>query len=519
MSILLASGGLDLFNSYGFIILLSLVIILSYFFGVFAEKTRIPSVLMLIVLGVGLQFLAQAAHYEAPDLSFALEVLGLVGVIMIVLEAALELELEKKKISMIGRSFLAALICLIASSFGISFILYSWVNMGQATEVMSHMTSLIYATPIAIMSSAIIIPSVGPLIDRKKEWMVYESTFSDILGIMMFYFLLSLEGKGEVVATTYGFAGGAILTTIAAFVIGYALIYIFARIEGHVKLFLLVAVLLLLYFTGKLFHLSPLTLILIFGLMLANERLFFRGWMRDYVDLDRVRAIDKDFTTLTAETAFLLRTFFFVVFGFTLNLMTLASGEVWLLSLMFIGVLYGVRWIVLKLTIWKDITPELWIAPRGLITVLLYYAAVKAMPVSEEIFSPGIILAVILISSGIMTWALVNDKGEPELAAAAEGAGAEGAVAAGDTAEGEATSGSEEAAGTDAEQASADNSEADASSQGSSESPADEGPVADAADAGDAADSSAEPESDSTEENSEESKKDDRKPGLDGSEG
>lgn len=472
MSILLASGGLDLFNSYGFIILLSLVIILSYFFGVFAEKTRIPSVLMLIVLGVGLQFLAKAAHYEAPDLSFALEVLGLVGVIMIVLEAALELQLEKKKISMIGRSFLAALICLIASAFGISFILYSFVNMGQATEVMTHLTSLVYATPIAIMSSAIIIPSVGPLIDRKKEWMIYESTFSDILGIMMFYFLLSLQGQGKVVATSYGFAGGAILTTIVAFVIGYALIYIFARIEGHVKLFLLVAVLLLLYFTGKLFHLSPLTLILIFGLMLANEKLFFRGWMRNYVDLERVRAIDKDFTTLTAETAFLLRTFFFVVFGFTLNLMTLASGEVWLLSLMFIGVLYGVRWIVLKLTIWKDITPELWIAPRGLITVLLYYAAVKAMPVSEEIFSPGIILAVILISSGIMTWALVSDQGEPELAVAPEG---EAAVA--------------EKSGDDSTQ-----------------------------DVGDATGATSTGfESDSTDENAEESKMDDTQPGAEGS--
>ena len=46
-------------------------------------------------------------------------------------------------------------------------------------------------------------------------------------------------------------------------------IYVFQNITGNVKLFLLIATLLLLYAVGKMFHLSSLLIILVFGK--ANE--------------------------------------------------------------------------------------------------------------------------------------------------------------------------------------------------------------------------------------------------------
>ena len=54
--------------------------------------------------------------------------------------------------------------------------------------------SLVYAVPLSIVSSAIVIPSVGSLMPEKKEFMIYEGTFSDILGIMFFYFLVENVG-------------------------------------------------------------------------------------------------------------------------------------------------------------------------------------------------------------------------------------------------------------------------------------------------------------------------------------
>ncbi|MDX1286320.1 MAG: cation:proton antiporter, partial [Draconibacterium sp.] len=81
-------------NAYLFLIGLCVIIIFSFFTNVLARKTNIPSVLILIIMGVGLQQLLVYLNVE-PDFFSTLEVLGIVGLIMIVLEAALDLELKK----------------------------------------------------------------------------------------------------------------------------------------------------------------------------------------------------------------------------------------------------------------------------------------------------------------------------------------------------------------------------------------------------------------------------------------
>ena len=80
-----------------------------------------------------------------------------------------------------------ALLGLLASTAFCAAIIYYLV------EGMSWMSAIVYATPLSILSSAIIIPSVGNLTQEKKEFHVYESTFSDILGIMQFYFLQGIH--------------------------------------------------------------------------------------------------------------------------------------------------------------------------------------------------------------------------------------------------------------------------------------------------------------------------------------
>ncbi|HAB35907.1 MAG TPA: sodium:proton exchanger, partial [Cryomorphaceae bacterium] len=83
-----------LINTPSILIALAAIVIVSYLFNLLAKKTRIPSVLML--LGMGILF-NLGGHYAAlpqPDVRPALEILGSVGLIMIVLEAALDLELR-----------------------------------------------------------------------------------------------------------------------------------------------------------------------------------------------------------------------------------------------------------------------------------------------------------------------------------------------------------------------------------------------------------------------------------------
>lgn len=370
-------------------------------FNELSKKTNIPAVLMLIVLGVGLQYILK--YFNAESLNFfpILEVLGIVGLIMIVLEAALELELKRDKLFPILKSFAVALTGLILSTWAVVLILYNFI------PEMTMQSAWLYATPLSILSSAIIIPSVSGLNADKKEFHIYESTFSDIMGIMMFYFLTGKLNPTEDSGVT-GFAGNILLTIVISLVASYAIILIFQRIKSQVKLFLLIAVLLLLYALGKKMHLSSLIIILIFGLVIANMKLFFKGKLSKLIDFDKAHHIYHELHTITAETAFVVRTFFFVIFGLSIAVSSLLSLNVTIISFLILVSIYTIRYLILRIFSGKDIIPQLFVAPRGLITVLLFYS----IPVEAQIegFEPGILLCVIIGTSLIMTFVMIYDK-------------------------------------------------------------------------------------------------------------
>lgn len=393
---------MEILSSYNLIIEASAIIILSFFFSELSRKTNIPSVLMLILLGIVLKLVLDYLGLGSIDFFPILEVLGIVGLIMIVLEAALELKLKPEKYWPIFKALGIALVCLIASAWVAALILHEFI------PGMDMKAAWLYATPLSILSSAIIIPSVSGLKEAKREFHIYESTFSDILGIMMFYFLTGQMDAAEHSSGVPGFAGNVLLTILLSVIVSYLIILIFQNIRSHVKLFLLIAVLLLMYSLGKLMHLSSLIIILIFGLLIANMKMFFRGRLGRWLHLERAQDIYEGLHVITMETAFVVRTFFFVIFGLTISLASLVSVNVAIVSLLIILSIYVIRYVILRLTIGEDILPQLFVAPRGLITILLFYA----IPTEAQVagFEPGILLFIIIATSLIMTFAMIYDK-------------------------------------------------------------------------------------------------------------
>lgn len=393
---------MEIFSSYNLIIASSIIVILSFFFTEISKKTNVPSVLMLIVLGILIKLgLDSASDAEFNFLPY-LEVLGIVGLIMIVLEAALELKLEREKYIPIAKAFGIALIGLLLSMWVATLILHYLI------PDMPMQNAWVYATPISILSSAIIIPSVSGLRQDKKEFHIYESTFSDILGIMVFYFIVAPFEQGGETSDLIGFGGNLFLTIIISLVASYLIVIGFQRIKTHVKLFLLIAILLLLYAIGKKMHLSSLIIILVFGLMIANMKLFFQGTLSHFIDKEHAKDIYEGLHVITIETAFVVRTFFFVVFGLTISLASLANLKVALVSLLILISIYVIRYVILRLFIGKDIMPQLYIAPRGLITVLLFYAIPEGAKIPG--FEAGILLYIIIGTSILMTIAMIYDK-------------------------------------------------------------------------------------------------------------
>ena len=135
----------------------------------------------------------------------------------------------------------------------------------------------------------------------------------------------------------------------------YVLIFVFQKIKTQAKLFLLTAILLILYSVGKLFHLSSLLIILIFGLILSNSKLFVRGFLKKWIDETKVNTIQKDFHLVTLESAFVVRTFFFVLFGISITLGSLLNFEVMLVSAFILASIYAVRFMLVKLFVRKEI--------------------------------------------------------------------------------------------------------------------------------------------------------------------
>ncbi len=359
-----------------------------------------------MVLGVVLQGLV--SEQERVTLLGILPIIGNVGLIMIVLEAALDLELEREKLPAILKSFLVALVALVGSSVAIAFALQYMLPSHPEFK-----KCLAYAIPLSIMSSAIIIPSVLRLRSDKKEFMVYESTFSDILGIMFFFFLMGSEHQESGGEIAVSILSNIFITFILAAIVAYGLVYLFQKLTSQVKLFLIIAILMLIYALAKKFHLSALVIILAFGLVLNNTDVFFRGRLNKYVNEDATKPLMHDFHTITLETAFVIRTLFFVIFGITISLSSLIDLEVALISVVIVSILFIVRLISLKIFVKKFYIPQLWIAPRGLITILLFFSISTEYPAFMiPGFDSGILLYTIIITSVIMAAALIADRGE-----------------------------------------------------------------------------------------------------------
>lgn len=388
-------------TTYHLIIIFSITIIISYFFNLYAKKSGIPAVLLLIGLGIVINYSLRFSGFTKPNLLPVLAVLGVVGLILIVLEAALDLELVKEKVGLIIKSFIVALIGLAGTSY------LSAIAITFLMEV-EMLTALLYAIPLSILGSAVILPSIDDVEDERREFMIYESTFSDILGIIGFYSILTMASAGSSGNVSVELFSNLVLTVVVSIIISYLLIYVFQNIKGHVKLFLLIAVLLLLYAVGKMFHLSSLIIILIFGIMLNNYKVFFRGKLMRLLNEEKVASVLDDMKIITAETAFVVRTFFFIIFGWSVFLGSLLNLKILGIGLTIIAIIYIVRAIVLFIFKGSNIALELFLAPRGLVTILLFFAIPEELNPGTKF--QGVLLFVILVSCLIMTWSLISYK-------------------------------------------------------------------------------------------------------------
>jgi len=367
------------------------VIILSYLYSILGKFLRLPSVLLLLFSGIALRAIADAQHFKLDLPSYFIEALGVIGLIMIILEAGLDLKVTKQKLPLIRYSFFSALGIFVFSAALVTAILYYWLH-----EPMVH--CIVYAIPLSIMSSTIVIPSISPLAAQKQEFLVYEASFSDLIGIIAFNYFLA--GQLLTSGSFLRFTGGIILSVVLSFIFSLLLFLILTKTRLQIKFFLLFALLILIYASGKLLKLPSLLIILIFGLMINNWERIKIPALTKLFPLKEIESIRELLHSLTAESSFLVRTFFFVLFGFSISLGFLNNSGIWLVGGLIVLALFFTRLLFLKFFVKTNVFPEVFFIPRGLITIVLFYKIPAQYKLAS--FNESILFFIILTTGVIM---------------------------------------------------------------------------------------------------------------------
>ena len=303
------------------IISLCFLLLLAYLFDITSSKTRIPSVLFLLLAGwLTKVIIVEMLNISLSYLTFTLPILGTVGLILIILEASLELELNKDKFPFILKTALFALlpILIISSTLALAF----WY-FGNIPFKVGFVNSI----PLAVISSSIAISSAKNLPAEDREFIVYESSLSDIFGIIAFNFFVF--NNGIEVKSIITFAFETLLILIIASLTTLSLAFLLSRIKHHVKFIPIIVIIIMIYAISKIYHLPALILILVFGLFLGNiDKIERTSKLFEMLRVDVLSDEVDRFKELTIEFTFLVRSFFFLLFGYlieTSNLLNLKT--------------------------------------------------------------------------------------------------------------------------------------------------------------------------------------------------
>ena len=377
------------------IIALCLLLLVAYLFDLTASRTQIPSVILLLVLGWFVREATLLLDIEIPDLSSTLPILGTIGLILIVLEGSLELELHKTKIGLIKKSSLGAFLPLVVLALALAYMMHYYGGY-------SFKDCLTNAIPFCVISSAIAIPSVRNLSKDQKEFIIYESSLSDIFGVILFNFVAFNATFG---LETFGyFCLELLIIIVISFVATILLSFLLNKIDHHIKFVPIILLIILIYEISKIWHLPALIFILVFGLSIGNlDELKGYKWTQSF-RLDLLNKEVSKFKELIIEATFLVRALFFLLFGYLIKTSEIINIDTLGWAVIIVLILFVLRFIQLKVSK-IPLSPLLFVAPRGLITILLFLTIAPESTI--DIVNKSLIIQVILLTAITMMLGLM----------------------------------------------------------------------------------------------------------------
>lgn len=394
--------------TYYVLIAFCVIILLAYIFDITAKYTRVPGVILLIATGMFINYLSSSFHIGIPDMSGLLPIMGTLGLILIVLEGSLDLAIRRDKSRLIIGSVSSA-------------ILLFAVMVGVFTYVAVHFlqydlrASLLNIIPFAVISSAVAIPSAAGLTPENREFVTYESSISDIIGILAFDFILL--SSGSLGTGVLRFIAELILTFIVSVLFSGGLAILLHKISHHVKYVIIMTVIILVYALAKLVHLPSLLVVLIFGLVMNNNVLFKNAFSAKWINFDEFNTDLGAFKNIVFELTFIIRCFFFILFGFYTRLSDLLNPSNLIIAAAITVSIFIFRALFFRIVLRLPLNPLLYFAPRGLITILLFFSipSILLLPfINVGIVTQVIFLTILMMTFGNMIFSRDKTAEAPE---------------------------------------------------------------------------------------------------------
>ena len=379
--------------TYYVIIAFCVIILLAYIFDITSKHTKIPSVILLILTGMAINYFASFWMIGIPDMSRLLPVMGTLGLILIVLEGSMDLTLSRDKRKLIVGSVSSAILLFVVFVSVFAYIAVYYLHFDLKMSVINII-------PLAIISSAVAIPSATGLGKADREFVVYESSLSDIIGILVFDFILL--SSGSLGAGVTRFFAELVITLLASVFFSAGLAVMLHKINHHVKYVIIMTAIILVYALAKLIHLPSLLVVLIFGMVMNNNVFFENRFSSKIIDFEEFNADLSSFKNIVAEMTFIVRCFFFFLFGFYTSVADLLNLNNLLITFVISAAIFIFRALFFKTVLRMPLNPLVYFAPRGLITILLFFSIPSVMLL--PFMNVGVITQIIFITILMMTF-------------------------------------------------------------------------------------------------------------------
>ena len=351
-----------------FVFYVGLIIFAAHFFTALFERTRFPDVLPLIFIGI---LIGPLFGILSPDdFGYVGPLLSAVALVLMLFEGGSHLTLDTLKTSLKD--------CVVLTLA--TFIFTVLITTGIAYYIMGNdlMPALFIGVVLGSISPAVVVPIVRmlDLSENTKSTLVVESAITDVLSIIIALGIMKTFQAGH--KTFMEFIGTNLIATMAmSLAVGFGGAVIWSTILEKIRkfpntIFTSLAFIFLLYGLSEILGYSGPISVLIFGVVLANSKKIPLSIVQKFGadHLTEFTSIEK---TLFSEVIFLVKTFFFIFLGMSIQF---GNSKILFIGILLTILIYGGRLLLSRLLISRE-TPISeaamisFIIPKGLAAAVL----------------------------------------------------------------------------------------------------------------------------------------------------